>query len=119
MSEILEMINSTLNSDVIGGKNKEMLSENFSRLCSLLATKNKTLITPEIVKTLQEFSKDQMNLKQINARKALHNLASMDGRVFGDYLLPLSDQCYSNKEGKSIIFIQGIASSPLRTWAIP
>ena len=60
-----------------------------------------------------------MNLKQINARKALYNLASMDGRVFGDYLLPLSEKCYEKGGGKSIIFIQGIASSPLRTWAIP
>ena len=58
-----------------------------------------------------------LTLTKINAKKALFNTVN-GTRSFGDYLLPLSDNCYSegDSEAKSIVFIQGIASHPLRSW---
>lgn len=79
----------------------------------------------KLEKTMLEYESCEdegyVSLRSINARKFRHNLdvGSGTGIKFGDHLLPMNDLCYENKEAKkTIMFVQGIESHPLRTWQL-
>lgn len=71
---------------------------------------------------LRQFqSKTDQSLSSIYAKKFFFNLTndiSKRGTYYGDFLLPINEECYQ-KDFKSefdLIFVQGSASHPLRIW---
>ena len=57
---------------------------------------------------------EDLCLRKIYAKKCFYN--SHAKTPIGDHILPLTDECYKETEGKAIFFIQGIEQNALRNW---
>jgi hypothetical protein len=82
------------------------LSESYARLCALCTFYGYKIEKLNTALLNQYSLEDDLCLRKIYAKKCFYN--SISSIPFGDHILPLTDACYEQTEGKTLIFVQGI-----------